>query len=138
MKLVALTASASLDVTRAPFPITAVVLKVRTWMAADAATLASDLPPATAKDQTMKSFSFPLGVIASTVIGPPLTCEPGPMDAVFVIVSTLRPTPAPMATSDCRLVLKPIALAFAPIVFSLLTFTAPVDMTVGMLVPSPI
>ena len=82
--------------TCAPAPIDAVVWKVSTWMPTDAAMLASDLPPAAAMPQTMKSSSLPDGVTASTVTPPPVTCAPAPMDAVFVMSSTLRPTPAPM------------------------------------------
>src|SRR5712692_3190162 len=115
MKLVALTSRLSVEVTFAPFPITAVVVKERTWIAADAATLASDLPPATANAQTTKSFSLPAGVTASTVTGPPVTCAP-----------------APIATSDWRLVLRPMALALALTWFSLLILTAPGALTVSV------
>ena len=60
------------------------------------------------------------------------------MEAWFVMSSTLRPTAAPIATSESRLVLRPMAFAFAPMLFSALTFTAPVEMTVGLVVPLPI
>ena len=109
------TSTTSVEVTCAPAPIDAVVWKVSTWMPTDAAMLASDLPPAAAMPQTMKSSSLPDGVTAWTVTPPPVTCAPAPMDAVFVMSSTLRPTPAPMATSLWRFPLKPIAREFAPV-----------------------
>ena len=109
------TSTTSVEETTALAPIDAVVWKVSTWTPTDAETLASDLPPAAAMPQTMKSSSLPAGVFASTVTPPPVTCAPAPMDAVFVMSSTLRPTPAPIATSLWRLPLKPIAREFAPV-----------------------
>ena len=108
-----MTSTASVEVTCAPLPIEAVVWKVSTWTPTEAATLASDLPPAAARPQTMKSFSLPAGVTASTVIPPPVTCAPAPIDAVFVTSSTFRPTPAPIETSESMLIAEPIAFAFA-------------------------
>src|SRR5579859_6162321 len=138
MRFVALRSRSPPEVMFAPWPITAVVWNERTWIATDAATLASDLPPAAANAQTTKSFSLVGGVTASTVIEPPLTTAPGAIEAWFVMSSTFRPTAAPTATSDCMLALKPIALALASIVFWLVTLTAPVALTVGAgLVPLP-
>ena len=99
----------------APLPIDAVVWSVSTWTPTDAATLASDLPPAAAMPQTMKSSSLPDGVTASTVTPPPFTCAPAPIDAVFVTSSTLTPTPRRSPTSLCSSPLEPIARAFAPV-----------------------
>ena len=53
MKLVAFTSRLSVEVTLAPLPMIAVVWKVSTWMLTEPAMLASALPPATAKAQTM-------------------------------------------------------------------------------------
>src|SRR5262249_16704167 len=70
---------ASDEVTCAPCPIHAFESKKSTWMPTDAATLASPLPPAPARPQAMKSFSFGTGVPASTVPAPRFAVGPPPI-----------------------------------------------------------
>src|SRR5438270_980238 len=111
------------DVMLTPAPIVACVLYAITWMPTDAATLASDLPPAAARPHVTKSFSLPTGVIASTVTPWPETTAPSPIVASFVASTTLRPTAAPMLSSASRLPLRPVAFADASVQSLALTST---------------
>src|SRR4051812_26315098 len=104
-------------------------------MPAEAETLAVFLLFDAAKAHTMKSFSSLPGVIASMVMLLPVTVAPAPIEAVFVMLSTFRPTAAPMLVSAEPLSAVPIAFAVAETVLLLLTVTAPVEVIVF---PAPI
>ena len=69
----ALTVTAPVELTTAPWSMKALVRKVSTWTATDAAMLAVFLPPAAAMPQTTKSLSLLSGETASTVTPLPLT-----------------------------------------------------------------
>ena len=124
-RVLAVTVSAPSASTVLPLPIVALVVRVSTWMLADAATLMVPLPPAAASAHTIRSSVLPAGVMASTVMLSPLRSAPVPTLAVLVMSWTLRPTAAPMLLLLSMLELMPIARALASVSLAALTFTSP-------------
>ena len=118
----------SVEVRWAPVPTVAVVVRVSTWMATDAATLADDLPPAAAIPQAMNVLAA--GEVASTVIPAPLSVVASPTEAALVMLATLSPTAAPIWASLCWVSSAvPMALAFDVVVLFAVTATAPVTVS---------
>src|SRR6266568_4692101 len=95
-------------------------------MPIDAATLTVFLPPAAAIAQTMNSFFFVPGEIASIVTLPPLTFAFVWTTAVLLISATFSETAAPMLVSFSRLIAAPSPNASAFVWLTALILTLPV------------
>ena len=87
--------------------------------------LSEDVPALPARPQTMRSFSLPPVLTASTVMPWPVTTASCPMVALFVMFAKLTPTAAATWVPSLP-VARPVAFALSLLRFSALTLTSPV------------
>ena len=121
--------SAPVEVSVASCWTCARLVSVTTATATEPATPTSDLPAAAAKAQVTKSFSWPAGVIALTVMPAPVRWAWSPTVAVFVVLATLTATAAPTLTLlplVSSLIAVPVALPVASVSATARTESAPV------------